>query len=273
MNLDAPCKINIGLDLTSRRDDGYHEIATLMYPVAALSDALEALPAAETSLSAVGIPLDCPPDDNLAIRAARLMRERYGAGHVNIRLEKRVPFGAGLGGGSSDAAAAILACNGLFRLGLGTEEMEGAAARLGSDTAFFIRRTPALCTGRGEIIEPYPLRLDGFTAVIAAPHEGVSTRGAYRLVRPRRPSVPLARRLELPPEEWRATIGNAFEEALFPVRPDLAALRNALYEAGAVYASLSGSGSAVYGLFRSVPDIACAQLFPHGGGRVFFCPL
>ncbi len=273
MKLDAPCKINLGLDLTGRRADGYHEIATLMYPVAALSDTLEVLPAAETSLSAAGIPLDCPPDDNLALRAARLMRERYGAGHADIRLEKRVPFGAGLGGGSSDAAAVILACNALFRLGLDTEEMERAAARLGSDTAFFIRRTPALCTGRGEIVEPHPLRLDGFAALVAVPNEGVGTSEAYRLVRPRRPAVPLSERLKLPPEEWRTAVGNAFEEALFPVRPDLAALREALYAAGAVYASLSGSGSAVYGLFRSLPDIPAERLFPHGGGRLFACPL
>ena len=180
---------------------------------------------------------------------AREMFDRYGVDGVEIRLDKRVPFGAGLGGGSSDGTAVLLALDGLFGLRLAEAELVALAAELGSDTAFFVRNTPQLCTGRGEIMEPYPLCLAGMTLVVVKPDVGVSTREAYAGVRPHVPEVPLAERLRRPVVEWQGLVTNDFEPHIFAAHPAIREARDSLLAAGAVYASMSGSGSAVFGLF------------------------
>lgn len=253
MILHANCKINLGLDVLRRCGDGYHELSTLMFPVRGLYDEVEVVRTAGPGVRfrSAGLVLDCDPGENICLKAFRLMQERYGVDGVDIRLDKRVPFGAGLGGGSSDATAVLLALGELFGLRLAEAEWIALAAELGSDTAFFVRNTPQLCTGRGEIMEPYPLDLGGMTLAIIKPEEGVSTREAYAGVRPHVPAVPLAERLRRPVAEWQGVVTNDFEPHIFAAHPAIRGAREQLLAAGALYASMSGSGSAVFGLFDS----------------------
>lgn len=251
MILHANCKINLGLDILRRREDGYHELETLMVPVRGLYDEVEVTRRAcpGVGFRTEGMAVDCPPEQNLCLRAFRLMHERYGVDGADIRLDKRVPFGAGLGGGSSDATAVLLALDELFDLHLPEAELIACAAALGSDTAFFVRNVPQFCTGRGEISTPWPLDLDGLWIAIVKPDEGVSTREAYAGVTPRVPQVPLAERLRRPVGEWQGAVTNDFEPSVFAAHPAIRAAKEALQAAGALYASMSGSGSAVFGLF------------------------
>ncbi|MDE6445417.1 MAG: 4-(cytidine 5'-diphospho)-2-C-methyl-D-erythritol kinase [Alistipes sp.] len=251
MILRANCKINLGLDVLRRRDDGFHDVETVMFPVHGLFDEIEVVrrPAAGVGFRAEGLAVDCPPEQNLCIRAFRLMHERYGIDGADIRLDKRIPFGAGLGGGSSDATAVLLGLNEEFALRLSKEELTSCAAALGSDTAFFIDNTPQLCTGKGEITVPYPIDLGGLRIVIVKPAEGVSTREAYAGITPHVPDTPLAERLRRPLSEWQEIITNDFEPTVFAARPAIRAAKERLLRAGALYAAMSGSGSAVFGLF------------------------
>lgn len=251
MILRANCKINLGLDILRRRPDGYHDLQTVMYPVRGLYDEVEVVRTDKPGVEFLseGLTVDCPADENICVKAFRLMQQRYGVEGVRIRLVKRVPFGAGLGGGSADATAVVLALNELFALGLSEEELIARAAELGSDTAFFVRNTPQLCTGRGEVMEPFGVDLSGLTLVVVKPDEGVSTREAYAGVHPRVPAVPLAERLRRPVAEWQGLVTNDFEESVFAAHPSIRAVKERLLAAGALYASMSGSGSAVFGLF------------------------
>ena len=251
MILRANCKINIGLDILRRREDGYHDLATAMYPVAGLYDEVEVTRTlrAGAEFRSEGLVVDCTPEQNLCLKAFRLMHDRYGVDGVRIRLDKRVPFGAGLGGGSSDATAVLLAVDALFGLHLSEAELIDCAAALGSDTAFFVRNTPQLCTGRGEIMESVALDLSPYVLVLVKPDEGVSTREAYAGVRPRIPATPLAERLARPVAEWQGSVGNDFEQSVFASHPAIGEIKRRLLDAGALYAAMSGSGSAVFGLF------------------------
>lgn len=251
MILKANCKINIGLDVLRRRADGFHDIETVMYPARGLFDTVEVTKNGlrDSRLTVKGIEVDCPDNDNICLKAARMMSERYGIGGVDITLEKRVPFGAGLGGGSSDGVAVIKAVDELFALGLNESELTDIAAHLGSDTAFFIRNTPQLCTGRGEIVTPIDVDLRGYTLMVVKPDEGVSTREAYAGIRPSIPQHTVKELITLPVAEWQGVVKNDFEASVFPSHPRIEALKKALTEQGAVYASMSGSGSAVFALF------------------------
>lgn len=261
MILRANCKINLGLDILRRRADGYHDLETVMFPVAGLYDEVEVVRTGASgdvydatgtpgvTFRAEGLAVDCAPEDNICLKAVRLMQRHYGVSGVAVRLDKRVPFGAGLGGGSADGTAVLLAVNELFALGLSEAELIARAAELGSDTAFFVRNTPQLCKGRGEVMEPFALDLSGMTLVIIKPGEGVSTREAYAGVRPRIPETPLAERLGRPVAEWQGLVTNDFEGHIFAAHPAIRAAKERLLAQGAVYASMSGSGSAVFGLF------------------------
>ena len=251
MILRANCKINLGLDILCRRADGYHDLETVMFPVRGLYDDVEVVrtDAPGVTFRAEGLAVDCADEDNICLKAFRLMHDRYGVDGVRIRLVKRVPFGAGLGGGSSDATAVVLALDELFALGLSEGELIARAAELGSDTAFFVRNTPQLCTGRGEVMEPFPLDLSGMTLVVVKPAESVSTREAYAGVRPRVPEIPLSERLQRPVAAWQGVVTNDFEESVFAAHPAIRAVKEQLLAAGALYASMSGSGSALFGLF------------------------
>ena len=251
MIIKANCKINIGLDITARRPDGFHEIATVMYPVRNLYDTLtvEKNGLDRSRLEVRGMAIDCDDAQNICMKACRLMRERYGTGGVDITLEKRIPFGAGLGGGSADATAVITAHNEIFGLGLTGSELEEAAAQLGSDTAFFVRNTPQLCTGRGEIMKPAAVNLDGMFLVLVKPEDSVSTREAYAGVNPAMPEHPLEESVARPAAEWNGLVKNDFEPHIFAAHPRIAQLKSALLKQGALYAAMSGSGSSVFGIF------------------------
>ncbi len=251
MLLEAPCKINLGLDILRRRADGYHDLETVMFPVRGLCDRLliEPLPAGRVEFIGQGLEIDCSAEKNLCVQAARLIAARCGAGGVRITLDKRVPFGAGLGGGSSDATAVLQGLNGLYSLQLSEEQLIALAAELGSDTAFFVREDAQLCTGRGEVMRPIEVPLAGCHLVIVKPAEGISTGRAYAGVQPRIPALPLATRIARPMVEWQGSVTNDFEPTVFAACPSTRLIRDSLLAAGALYASLSGSGSALFGIF------------------------
>ncbi|MDE5945647.1 MAG: 4-(cytidine 5'-diphospho)-2-C-methyl-D-erythritol kinase [Rikenella sp.] len=271
------CKINLGLHITARREDGYHEIETLFYPVRGLCDGVELLPDARPDeraggeaggvvFSSSGLTVDCPDDKNLCVKAYRILREAFPEaferyererGGVRIHLHKHIPFGAGLGGGSADATAVLVGVNELLGLGLTTEELVPYAARLGSDTVFFLYDAPMIGIGRGERLEPVGEMADlsGWWLALVKPEVGVSTAEAYSLILPRVPEVPLAEILRRPVDAWRGKLVNDFEEPLCRKLPVLGEIRDELYARGAVYAALSGSGSTLFGLFRRKPDL------------------
>lgn len=262
MVLFPHCKINIGLDILDRRADGYHDIETVMLPVKGLCDILEIVRPDESIESAgdksvcsgidftsSGLAVDCPSDKNICVKAYNIMAERYGIGSVRMHLHKAIPFGAGLGGGSSDAAFVIKGLNGLFGLGLDDAAMRSLAAETGSDTAFFIGDVAQIAGGRGEILSPVSLPLSGKTLVIVKPPVGISTAEAYSGVKPQPPAIPLTQRISAGISSWRETIRNDFEGHIFAAHPELAAIKERLHSLGAVYASMSGSGSAIYGIF------------------------
>ena len=219
MEIKANCKINIGLDVLRRRADGYHDLSTVMVPVKGLYDVLTIEQAEKSSLSIVGIEVDCDPEQNICMKALRLMQQRYGIGDVSITLDKRIPFGAGLGGGSADGTAVILALNDIFSLGLDEATLISLAAELGSDTAFFVRNTPQLCEGRGEIMTPIELDLTGYWLVLIKPDANVSTREAYAGVVPAIPELSLTERLQKPISEWQGCVKNDFEKSVLPHTP------------------------------------------------------
>lgn len=252
-------KINLGLYVTERRTDGYHNLETIFYPIH-LEDALEVIPLKdnkqEFDLKITGTPIDGAPEDNLVVRAYRLLKQDFGLPPIHIYMYKHIPLGAGLGGGSSDAAFMIKLLNEKFALGLTTEQMEDYASRLGADCAFFIRNRPVLATGIGNVFTPIDLTLKGMYIVLVKPSVSVSTREAYAGVTLCKPEAPLTELIRRPIEEWRHCITNAFEPSIFRVHPEIAAIKDKLYDMGAVYVSMSGSGSAVYGIFReSVPYV------------------
>ncbi|MCD8186743.1 MAG: 4-(cytidine 5'-diphospho)-2-C-methyl-D-erythritol kinase [Rikenellaceae bacterium] len=263
------CKINLGLRVTGRRPDGYHDIETVMVPVQRLYDTLEIIATGKQKLvfSASGIPLDAPAEENLCVKAYRLLQEYYGIGGVKMHLHKTIPFGAGLGGGSSDAVAALRMLNRIFHLQLPFSRLESLAAELGSDTVFFLHNRPILARGRGEILTPVELDLERYFTVIIKPSFGVSTAEAYRGITPKEPEIPLPELLQQDIRTWRSNLRNDFEDTVFPLHPLLEHIKKDLYAYGAVYASMSGSGSAIFGLFEHPPrGIQFPDCFTHCEG-------
>ena len=246
-------KINLGLSITEKRPDGYHNLETVFYPVA-LEDALEIRTNPEAqqkfTLHQHGMEIAGNPENNLVVKAYLLLDKEFHLPPVEIHLYKHIPSGAGLGGGSSDCAFMIKLLNEKFRLALSLEEMEDYAARLGADCAFFIRNQPVFATGIGNIFEPVRLSLSGYYLVLVKPDIFVSTRDAFAHITPRRPEVSLKDIICQPVETWKDSMKNDFEDSVFQKYPEIAAIKDELYDLGAVYASMSGSGSSVYGIFR-----------------------
>ena len=242
-------KLNLGLYITSQRPDGFRNLESVFVPLP-WTDALEVLPAAsETTLTLTGLPIPGDPATNLCRRAYELLQADFQLPPVQMHLHKVVPIGAGLGGGSGDAAFALRALNDLFSLNLTPEALEAYARRLGSDCAFFIRNQPVFAFEKGDVFEPIQLSLTGTACKVVYPGLHISTAEAYARVQPRPPRHDLRTALAQPLDTWRHTVSNDFEDALTPHYPVLGEIKQQLYAAGAVYASLSGSGSAVYGLF------------------------
>jgi 4-diphosphocytidyl-2-C-methyl-D-erythritol kinase len=250
-------KINLGLYITAKRADGYHDIQTVFYPTA-FTDVLEIVPAREDSLETTGIPIAGNIEDNLCMKALRLMQATYGIGRVAMYLHKIVPMGAGLGGGSADAAALLLMLNRHFELKLGRNELLPLAARLGSDCAFFVDPKPAFAHGKGNELKPIDLHLSGWYLVLVCPAIGSSTAEAYRGIVPLPANLDLQDLPNLPVEAWKNHLHNHFERGIIEQIPQVGEIKNTLYSLGATYAAMSGSGSAVYGLFKEMPNLSAA---------------
>lgn len=243
-----PCKINLGLNIVRKRNDGYHDIETCFMPVP-WCDVLEILPAAETRIHQTGIPISGEPTSNIVYKAFDLLRVDYQLPSVEIHLHKVIPHGAGLGGGSSDAAFALKLLSTLFNLQLSNQQLHHYALKLGSDCPFFLDPKPMLGFGRGDVLEPVSLELSGKFITLIKPAVHVSTADAYSGVIPIQPSVAIKDVLVMPLAAWRSHLKNDFEESVCKRYPIINDVKQALYEAGALYASMSGSGSTVYGIF------------------------
>lgn len=255
-------KLNLGLNVLRKRADGFHDLETLFVPYTGISDELEITlsDSPQTSIEILGDMVDWDPRSDLTFKAYNLLAADFDLHPVHIRLVKHSPVGAGLGGGSSDAASALVMLNGMFSLGLGQQALADYAARLGSDCAFFVYNRPMLGEGRGEILTPYELDLSRYEIRVEVPAGvSVSTAEAYRGVLASRlariaaspvPEMTLREALAQPVDSWRECLHNDFEDTIFPLHPQIAALKQHFYDEGAVYASMSGSGSSVFGIFR-----------------------
>lgn len=258
-----PCaKINLGLNIVSKRPDGYHNLETVFYPIP-LTDALEIKYMDEKfpsespcDLKITGKDVDCNEEDNLVIKAYQLLAADFQLPRVHAHLVKRIPTQAGLGGGSSDAAYMIHLLDERFRLNIGIPEMERYAAKLGADCAFFITADPSYAEGIGDVLMPVDVPgagLGGYYLAVVKPSVAVSTRDAYAAIVPKTPSKCCRDIVRQPIETWKDELVNDFEAPIFAMHPELAAIKQSLYDAGAVYAAMSGSGSALFGIFREQP--------------------
>ena len=263
--ISYPCaKINLGLYVTERRPDGYHNLETIFYPIP-LCDELEINTSEEDILTIEGLSVEGRWQDNLVWRVVTLLRDRgFNVPPIAIRLRKVTPMGAGLGGGSSDAAFTMTMLNEMFYLGLSEDEMERLLSGLGADCPFFVRRRPVFATGIGDIFQNVDVDLSGLHLLLVKPDDFVSTREAYSLVRPRRPEFSLVESILRPIQEWQQYILNDFEQSVFPQHPTIANIKQRLIDNGALYAAMSGSGSAVFGLFAEEPSPQLiSSLSPH----------
>ena len=249
MKLSPNCKINIGLRVVRKREDGYHDLETIFYPVYGLHDELEVEIADEFAFLQDGIEVDCLPTDNLIYKVYQRMQEHFPQiGNVRIRFKKNIPFGAGLGGGSSDAAHMAIALNELFQLGLTQKQLAEEVRPLGADCPFFIYNTPCYAEGIGDKLTPISLDLSGMRLVMIKPDCGVSTKEAYTGIKPKGSSE-LFKVVQNGSELFKVAT-NDFEDTVFVAHTEIAETKQRLLDAGAVYAAMSGSGSTVFGLFE-----------------------
>lgn len=266
-------KINLGLNIVERRPDGYHNLETVFYPIMGLTDVLEIVPATTTRLHCYGRTVDCAEEKNLVMKACRLMQREAGAPEVDMHLYKHIPDGAGLGGGSSDAAHAMLMLNQMFGLGIGRERLAQMAATLGADCPFFIYNKPVMATGIGDVFSPASVGLGGYTLLLVKPEVSVPTAVAYSRVSPQPSQSRLTQQLSLPVEQWQAAgVRNQFEPSVFAAYPQLAAIKSELARSGALYASMSGSGSSIFGIFDNA-NLAEAAARNFAGSLHFVMPL
>lgn len=251
-------KINLGLHVVSKRKDGYHNLETVFYPIG-LKDALEIIPSESGEkyrFFPSGIEIESDTADNLVIKAWQLMANKREIPPLDIHLLKKIPFGAGLGGGSADAAFMLKLLNDTFDLNYAKHELMILAAKLGADCPFFIQNKPAFATGIGDQLEEIELDLSDYFFVLIKPDCFVSTKDAYAMVAPKEPEISIKEILKKPIHEWKHALKNDFEASVFKKFPEICAIKHQLYDLGAVYVSMSGSGSSVFGLFESKIDTA-----------------
>lgn len=245
-------KINLGLSVVEKRNDGYHNIETIFYPLP-LQDALEMIRSKdgiqEFSFSGIGVPGN--PDQNLVLNSWNLLQQDFRLPPVKIHLHKAIPLGAGLGGGSADAAFMIKLINEEFELNLTIAKMQEYAGKIGADCAFFIVNKPTFAFEKGDQFLPVEINLSGYFAVIVKPAINVSTAAAYAGIIPRKPEISVKKIIKIPLENWKENLKNDFEETVFKKFPEIGIIKNSLYENGAIYASMSGSGSACFGIFQN----------------------
>ncbi|MGI9544507.1 MAG: 4-(cytidine 5'-diphospho)-2-C-methyl-D-erythritol kinase [Cyclobacteriaceae bacterium] len=252
-------KINLGLHITAKRPDGFHDLETCLYPVG-WCDILEVIQGKEVDFTYSGLPIEGDPKDNLCFKAYELLQSDCDLPPIQLQLHKGIPLGAGLGGGSADAASTLLTLNKKFSLNLDHVVLKKYAAQLGSDCPFFIDNTPSFATGKGDTLEPANVDLTGNHVVIVNPGLHISTAQAYSNVTPRKPSASLREILDRPLGSWKETLVNDFEENIFRDYPEIKQIKKQLYDQGAFYSSMSGSGASVYGLFDE--EINLDQPFP-----------
>jgi len=250
-------KINIGLNIIRKRDDGFHDIESVFYPLP-WTDILEGIVADKDEITITGLHVDCSLEDNLITKAINLLRREYHFGQVKIHLHKVVPMGAGLGGGSADAAATILLLNDLFRLQMSDVTMEDYARVLGSDCAFFIRKKPVFAYAKGDVFKDISLDLSGWKIIVIKPEVHIGTKEAYAGIVPLESVNSIEKDLLQNVEQWKDTVKNDFEASIFKNHPQIKDIKDFLINNGADYASMSGSGASVYGLYspdKSLPQI------------------
>lgn len=251
-------KINIGLNIVSRRNDGFHDIETIFYPIKGLCDILEIVPVPNQidliNFRQTGLTLNEPDENNLCIKAYHLLNSYKELPPVTMHLHKQIPFGAGLGGGSSDGSHVLSLLNSISSNPLSKEKLSEIALQLGSDCPFFIYNSPCFATGRGEILSPIKLDLSGLHILLINPGLHVNTGKAYSLSNPKDPEKKLDSIIQSNRNDWRSLIFNDFEKVVFNIHPEIGAIKEELYSMGAVYAAMSGSGSTVFGLFTEKPD-------------------
>jgi 4-diphosphocytidyl-2-C-methyl-D-erythritol kinase len=246
-----PCKINLGIHVLNRRTDGFHNIETCFYPVPR-TDILEVVSSSRFAFESTGLQIPGELEDNLCVKAYELLRKDFNLSPVVIHLHKVIPTGAGLGGGSSDGTWTLRLLNDHFQLGLSIEKLSTYSQQLGSDCPFFLHDSPQIGTGRGEMLSPIPVSLKGKFLVIVRPEVHVSTREAYAGIVPRQPERSIRSIVsELDVAEWQGVLINQFEAHIAKLFPVISYLKKELYDAGALYVSMSGSGSAVYGIFNN----------------------
>lgn len=257
-------KINIGLNIVSKRNDGFHNIESIFYPIP-FYDVLEIVINDNNSKNGVefsntGLQIDCKTKDNICVRAWQLLKTDFNIRPVKIHLHKVIPFGAGLGGGSADGAFTLLCLNQLFSLSLSNRKLKNYALQLGSDCAFFIENKPAYVTGRGENLALYNLNLNTCYLSLINPEIHISTKDAYSGISPGKSEFSLINLDKISIIDWKIIIKNDFEESLFIKFPKIRKLKECLYQEGALYASMTGSGSILYGIFKYNPDFENKEL-------------
>lgn len=249
------CKINLGLSVISKRPDGYHNLETCFYPVP-WRDVLEVIEGDSFHFEMSGINIPGDPERNLCVKAYRLLKDEHRLPEVSIHLHKVIPTGAGLGGGSSDAAFMLRLLNQKFDLGISQEKLVEYASRLGSDCAFFVNDLPMMGTGRGEILQPVAVSLEKKFLVVVKPSVHVSTADAFAGITPRQPDHNIQEVVtRVPIQQWKDLLRNDFEETVFRKYPEIENVKKRLYETGALYAAMSGSGSSVFGIFDQEVDV------------------
>jgi 4-diphosphocytidyl-2-C-methyl-D-erythritol kinase len=251
------CKINLGLHILGKREDGFHNLETVFYPVP-FKDALELIPSTNTEIefTATGLAVDGNSADNLCVKAYHLLKKDFTEmPAVKIHLHKAIPLGAGLGGGSADAAFILKLLNEKFQLNLSTDQLINYALRLGSDCPFFIINKPCFATGRGEVLEEITVDLSAYKIVLINPGIHINTGWAFSNITPALPVKSIKEIIQQPINTWKEELNNDFETAVFNAHPAIKEIKETLYAQGAIYAAMSGSGSTVFGIFNSTMDI------------------
>lgn len=255
-SVNVNAKINIGLSVIAKRKDGYHNIETIFYPVDNFSDLLVFEPSeSDFEFSVESVENLGDDNNNLCVKAFRLLQKDYHIGGVKIFLHKGIPSGAGLGGGSADAAFTLKSLNEIFKLNIPESKMEKYAIALGSDVPFFLHNRAMFASGRGEILNPIGLNLSNYHIEIVKPDVSVSTKEAYSGIVPQKPAFDLQNIMDLPISEWKKHVFNDFEKNVFEKNPVLKEIKSDFYDRGALYASMSGSGSAIFGIFNSKKEM------------------
>ncbi|RZK44162.1 MAG: 4-(cytidine 5'-diphospho)-2-C-methyl-D-erythritol kinase [Pedobacter sp.] len=253
----ANAKINLGLNLVEKRTDGYHNLETIFYPIK-IYDAVELIDADETSCTITGIDIPGKVEDNICLKAFSQLQHDFDLPNQKLVLYKNIPIGAGLGGGSADAAFLIKLINDKFKLQLSIKQMQDYASSLGADCSFFIENKPVFAVGKGDEFEDLSISLENYFLVLVKPPVHVSTADAFAGIKVEKPSNSLKKTIHLPVSEWKGSIVNDFEVTIFHKYPQIDRVKTKLYEAGAIFALMSGSGSSVFGVFEKeikLPDL------------------